>query len=175
MGGMGEERMRIKEDLKSLYDKDYPLWVERNLEFLQKRRYDEIDWENLLEEIKDMGRRDLDACISYLAVILEHLYKWDHYRHLTKGGVKKGGKGWVRSIRNARWEIELLFEESPSLKKMLPKELPKAWKKARIRIVKSIEILGEEKISLEDIPLECPYTYEEALYRDVWGEWEKRG
>ncbi|MDW8294591.1 MAG: DUF29 family protein, partial [Aquificaceae bacterium] len=64
-----------KEELKELYDKDFPLWAEINLELLKEKAYELVDWENLLEEIEDMARLDLKACISHLAVILEHLYK----------------------------------------------------------------------------------------------------
>ncbi len=55
-----------KEELKELYDKDFPLWVEINLELLKEKAYDLVDWENLLEEIEDMGLRHLESCISYL-------------------------------------------------------------------------------------------------------------
>jgi hypothetical protein len=47
----------------------------KNLKLLKNREYDLADWENLLEEIEDMGQRYLDSAISFIAVILEHLYK----------------------------------------------------------------------------------------------------
>ena len=111
-----------KEELKELYDKDFPLWVEKNLELLREKAYDLVDWEKLLEEIEDIGLRHLESCISYLAVILEHLYKWDHFRRLTTGGEETGGMGWIKSIENARDEIEALFEVYPSLRKKIPKD-----------------------------------------------------
>ncbi|MCX7760841.1 MAG: DUF29 domain-containing protein, partial [Hydrogenothermaceae bacterium] len=40
-----------KEELRQLYDKDFPLWVEVNLELLKDKAYDMVDWDNLLEEI----------------------------------------------------------------------------------------------------------------------------
>ncbi|MDM7266346.1 MAG: DUF29 family protein [Aquificaceae bacterium] len=59
-----------KEELKELYHKDFPLWVEKNLELLREKAYDLVDWENLLEEIEDMGLRPLESCIIHLAVSL---------------------------------------------------------------------------------------------------------
>jgi len=53
-----------KEELKELYDKDFPLWVEINLELLKEKAYDLVDWENLLEEIEDMGLRHLESCTN---------------------------------------------------------------------------------------------------------------
>ena len=97
--------------------------MEKNLELLREKAYDLVDWEKLLEEIEDIGLRHLESCISYLAVILEHLYKWDHFRRLTTGGEVTGGMGWIKSIENARDEIEALFEVYPSLRKKIPKEM----------------------------------------------------
>jgi hypothetical protein len=105
-----------KEELKELYDKDFPLWVEINLELLKEKAYDLVDWENLLEEIEDMARSDLKACISYLAVILEHLYEWDNFRHLTEGGGEKGGYRWIASVERGRGRLEALLEDYPSLR-----------------------------------------------------------
>ncbi len=153
-----------KEELKQLYDKDYPLWVDINLQLLKDKAYELVDWDNLLEEIEDMGRSDLKACISYLAVILEHLYKLDNFKDMA-GGETAGNK-WIKSIRNSKLEIEVLFKRYPSLKSKLPSEIDYAWSLAR----KNLYIwLDENNKNPEDfnIPEECPYTYEEALNRQV--------
>jgi len=152
-----------KEELKELYDKDFPLWVEINLQLLKEKAYDLVDWENLLEEIEDMGRRYLDACISYLAIILEHLYKWDNFKDLVG---TEGGKSWVRSVENSRTRIAVMFKRYPSLRSKLPHELESAWISARAEL----EIwLRDNNYDPEDfdIPEECPYTYEEAMTRDL--------
>ena len=154
-----------KEELKELYDKDFPLWVEINLELLREKAYDLVDWENLLEEIEDMARSDLKACISYLAVILEHLYKWDNFRHLTHGR-EKGGMGWIKSVNNARRRISILFELYPSLRKKLPEYMRDAWIIARGNLEEWLEDQGKDPEKY-DIPKECPYTYEEAMTRDL--------
>jgi len=47
--------MELKiQKLKELYEKDFLLWLEENLKLLENREYDLVDWENLLEEIRDM-------------------------------------------------------------------------------------------------------------------------
>ncbi|EEP60044.1 conserved hypothetical protein [Sulfurihydrogenibium yellowstonense SS-5] len=79
-----------KEELKTLYEKDFVLWVEKNLRLLKEKQFDEVDWENLLEEIEDMGRRHLESVISFMAVILEHLYKWENFREN-----ENMGNSWV--------------------------------------------------------------------------------
>ncbi len=153
-----------KEELKELYDKDFPLWAEINYELLREKLYDLVDWENLLEEIEDMARSDLKACISQLARILEHLYKWDNFRDLAGG--KTAGMGWIKSIENARNEILDTFELSPSLRTKLPYELNTAWRSARRRLYTWL-IQNNQKVEDFSIPQECPYTYEEAMTRDL--------
>ncbi|HCO39309.1 MAG TPA: DUF29 domain-containing protein, partial [Aquificaceae bacterium] len=153
-----------KEELKELYHKDFPLWVEKNLELLREKAYDLVDWENLLEEIEDMGLRHLESCISHLAVILEHLYKWDHFRGLTKAGEEKGGLSWIRSVENARKRIGILFKRYPSLRTKLKPELDYAWEEAVIRLQEWLDKIGEDPDQYH-IPEKCPYTYEEAMTR----------
>lgn len=161
-----------KEELKELYDKDFPLWVEINLDLLREKAYDLVDWENLLEEIEDMGLRHLEKCTSHLATILEHLYKWDNFRKLTRAGEEKGGLSWIKTVERARDRLETLFEYAPSLRKKLPDELPKAWKEARIMLLEWLDQIGEDSDKYH-IPKECPYTYEEAMTRDLRKEMER--
>jgi hypothetical protein len=70
------------QNLKELYEKDFYLWVQENLRLLKNKEYDLVDWENLLEEIEDMGQRHLDdAMVSYMAVIYgTPIYKWENYQ-----------------------------------------------------------------------------------------------
>jgi hypothetical protein len=43
------------QNLKDLYEKDFYLWVQENLKLLEEKKYDLVDWENLLEEIRCLG------------------------------------------------------------------------------------------------------------------------
>jgi len=52
------------QSLKELYEKDFYLWVLENLKLLKNREYDLVDWENLLEEIEDMGQRHYDLWLA---------------------------------------------------------------------------------------------------------------
>ena len=120
--------MKLKtQNLKELYEKDFYLWVVENLKLLKNKEYELVDWENLLEEIEDMARRELRSVISLMAVILEHLYKWEKYRESACMD-----SGWKKSILNARKELIDLFDEIPSLKRIAQEKesLNKAWRRA---------------------------------------------
>ncbi|MFM7790054.1 MAG: DUF29 family protein, partial [Microcystis panniformis] len=41
-----------------LYEKDYYLRIEKTISLLENRQFSELDLENLIEEIKDMSRRE---------------------------------------------------------------------------------------------------------------------
>ncbi|MCS7285494.1 MAG: DUF29 domain-containing protein, partial [Hydrogenobacter thermophilus] len=113
----------------------------------------------------------LDACISYLAVILEHLYKWDNFRSLTRAGGEKGGLSWIKSVENARLRLETLTERYPSLRTKLPESTQEAWIEAKGSIKVWLNELGYDHKSF-NLPSACPYTYEEAMTRDLRKEIE---
>jgi len=63
----------LKPATDSLYDTDYVQWVESTLQKLQQKDYTNVDWENLLDEIGDMSRKERRAIESNLVVLLMHL------------------------------------------------------------------------------------------------------
>ena len=71
----------------------------------------------------------------------------------------------------ARKRIENLFKRYPSLRTKLKPELDYAWAEAAVRLREWLEASG---LNPEDyhIPEKCPYTYEEAMTRDLRREIE---
>ena len=159
-------------ELKELYEKDFALWAELNAQLLREGHFELLDVENLAEEIEDMARSELRSCISYLVVIMVHMYKWDHFRHLTKGGTQKGGFSWVYSVENARSKIRAMLKRQPSLKAKLPAEVEYAWELAVGDILEEVAKLGV-RLKRKDLPQNCPYTYEELMERDLEKELEE--
>jgi len=167
--------MELKiQQLKELYEKDFLLWLEENLKLLENREYDLVDWENLLEEIRDIGQRHLDAVISQMARIMEHLYKWENYRYR-----EYVGNSWINSISNARKVLRTLFLRYPSLKaKAQDKEnLQTAWKAAVYSLMDWFEKPINHDLAKKyfgriptekDFPKDCPYTFEQILEYKPW-------
>ncbi|MDW8294924.1 MAG: DUF29 family protein, partial [Aquificaceae bacterium] len=81
-------------------------------------------------------------------------------------GGEKGGLSWIKSVENARLDIWALLEKYPSLRAKLPSQIEMAWIDAKKEIVKSSHELGLS-LSIKDLPEACPYTYEEAMTRDL--------
>ena len=89
-----------------LYERDFNLWVDEQVTLLEAGAFPRLDLANLIEEIRDMARRQRRAIRSDLIVVLTHLLKWRHQpeQRLT---------GWAGSIVEHRRRIRDEIEESP--------------------------------------------------------------
>ncbi len=67
--------------MSDLYDTDILLWSERQAELLRRSAAGErvndgeLDWPNIVEEIKDVERSELRSCRSLLRQALRHMLK----------------------------------------------------------------------------------------------------
>ena len=61
---------------QGLYETDYVQWIEATVQKIQSQEYGAVDWENLVEEIEDMGKRERQSLESNFIVLIIHLLKW---------------------------------------------------------------------------------------------------
>ncbi len=63
----------------SLYDRDVLAWSQHQADLLRRlgreERVNEVDWDNVAEEIEDVGLSELHAAESFLNLIMVHLLK----------------------------------------------------------------------------------------------------
>jgi hypothetical protein len=160
------------QNLKELYEKDVYLWVQENLKLLEEKKYDLVDWENLLEEIRDLGEWYVDRVIDLMVDIVENLYRWENFRE---------GKGneLVKSINRARNDLEVILRRHPSIKaKAREREnIKTAWELAVFSLInwfkepknhhKAKKCFGRFSTE-EDFPKECPYSFQQILEYEPW-------
>jgi len=163
------------QSLKELYEKDFYVWVMESIKLLKNKEYDLVDWEDLLEEIEDIGKSLRKSVRSYMAVIMEHLYKWEHFRYSPDMGMD-----WIDSINLAREEIEEIFKESPSLKEKAQEWefLQSTWESAISRLVSWFENPKNALLvkacfkgklpTKKDFQHECPYTFKQVMEYKPW-------
>lgn len=132
------------------YDQDFILWLENTVQLLKEKKFAELDLENLIEEIEDMGRSNKSALRSNLIVVLLHLLKWKYQP-------EKRSKSWQSSILEHRRRLDDDFEDSPSLKRYYLEIFNKCYQNAR----KQAAI--ETEMNLENFPIESPFTLEEVV------------
>ncbi|BAZ46384.1 hypothetical protein NIES4102_34150 [Chondrocystis sp. NIES-4102] len=44
--------------IKELHNRDFNLWIEEIKKAIQNRDFENMDWDNLLDEIDDMGKSE---------------------------------------------------------------------------------------------------------------------
>ncbi|MBE9193679.1 DUF29 domain-containing protein [Gloeocapsopsis crepidinum LEGE 06123] len=140
----------FKSDYQTLYETDYLQWIETTVKKLRSQNYENVDWENLIEEIEDMGRSECRSLESNLIVVLLHLLKWQYQPEYRSGS-------WESSIIEHRRRIKKSLKESPSLKSYFESIFAEAYTEA----VKQAK--AETGLPLETFPIECLYELTEVV------------
>lgn len=135
---------------KTLYEQDFNLWLEETVNLLKTRQLSLIDYENLIEEIESMGKRDKHALESNLEQILMHLLKWQYQKN-------KRSNSWRYSIIEHRNRLKKDFRDSPSLKPYFDSVLEECYQTAR-------KFASEETgLDIKTFPVDLPFTKEQIL------------
>jgi Domain of unknown function DUF29 len=140
---------------QSLYDRDFAKWLETTADQLRAQDYANLDWENLLDEIESMGKRERRSLKSNLVILLLHLLKWQYQADQRSGS-------WKGSIVEHRQRIRDELEDSPSLQPYLIEILDAAYADGRDRAA------AETGLEIAIFPVECLYTIAQVLDRAFW-------
>ncbi|MDY7047217.1 MAG: DUF29 domain-containing protein [Microcystis panniformis WG22] len=146
-----------------LYEQDYYLWIEKTISLLENRQFSDLDLDNLIEEISDMGKSQRQSLKSYLTRLLEHLLKLAYWQ----SELAYNQRGWKNEIRNFRRAIKRIIADSPSLQPYLIEIFNNSFQEARISFLE-LSGMAENLVSLAPI---C--TIEQALNEDWFPEISK--
>lgn len=138
-----------------LYDTDFYGWANEQAALLRAGRLSEADIENIAEEIESMGRSEKSELISLLTMLFAHLLKWRYQSDLQS-------RSWRLTIEQQRLHLEEHIAANPSLKSQLDGAIARAYRHARI------DAERETHLSRATFPIECPFTFEEAMNPDFW-------
>ncbi len=132
------------------YEKDFYAWTIHNAQLLREGKLSEIDVKNIAEEIESMGKSEKRELINRLAVLLAHLLKW-------KFQPIKQSKSWKLTIKEQRFQLIKLIEESPSLKHEIELKLSEAYEQAMI--------IAERETGVEEnnFSKKCPFSLQQVL------------
>ncbi len=132
------------------YETDYLAWLETTIDNLRDRRYEQVDWANLIEELKDMSQSERRRLESNTIVILLHLLKWQHQPQSRTGS-------WQASIIEHRRRVRKALQTSPSLQPYLQEIFSECYLEA----VK--QAAAETRLPLATFPEACPYAIANLL------------
>jgi Domain of unknown function DUF29 len=143
------------------YEIDYQLWLDKTLQQLRSHDFSNIDLENLIEELEDLGKSDKRAIASYLMRLCEHLLKikyWESER-------EQYFRGWDLESANFRLQIKAILKDSPSLKSYLQENFAIEYGDGRKLFLKASRLDGKL------VPEQPCFTLEQALDED-WLPWQ---
>ncbi|MFZ4665401.1 MAG: DUF29 domain-containing protein [Prochlorotrichaceae cyanobacterium] len=136
----------------NLYHQDYGRWAEEMADLLAQGRFSDLDIENLVEEVRDLSKRERDCLLSSLRLIVHHLLKWDYQP-------ERQSRSWKNTIDRERDNITLYLEDSPSLQRYLNAEgLTKIYRVSRADAARETGL---------NFPFDCPYEIDEVLNRVI--------
>jgi hypothetical protein len=152
----------------SLYEADFSSWIDSQVRAIRKVAksgtnlpidFEPVDFENVAEELADLGRSEKRALKSALVRIIEHLLK------LEFSPANGPRAGWRRSVTAHRQQVADIVADSPSLGGL--DQLDAAYDDAR-----QLAVLGLQQDGIADsaLPAECPYSRNQVTDRNFWQE-----
>ncbi|PLS68001.1 MAG: DUF29 domain-containing protein [Cyanobacteria bacterium M5B4] len=112
---------------------------------LKAKRLEAIDWQNLIEEVENLGKSDKRELESSLTTLFEHLLKLCYTNYV------QDFRGWKGTIIRERRDLQKLIAQSPSLKSYWKEILASCYQEA----IKSLE--EDKDYDRFTFPPECPF------------------
>lgn len=135
----------MNNQLKQLYHQDLNLWRQKIITTIKNRKLEDMDWDNLIEEINDMGASEKRALRSYTKRLIEHILKlkyWESEREYNQ-------RGWKKEVVNFREEIKSILQESPSLNSYLQQNYKDWYQKSVKAMRQEFTIPDDDLVNLE--------------------------
>ena len=156
-----------------LYRSDGYTWAIEQADALRRRDLAAIDWDNVVEEIEDVGRREKNHWRGCCARVLEHLLKIEHYRKATHEVLRH----WVSEINDFRREMADDIINNPGLQGEYETMFQGAWRTGRNyalrRLAEYDESNGTSTLKQarrqrdRTLPEQCPYRLEDVTAFDL--------
>ena len=139
-------------NLKKLYEIDDYLWIEKTIKLLQEKKFNELDIENLIEELEDLGRERKNKVESLLRQIIIHLLLLEYWSK----EYQYNSAHWKAEITEFRFQINGILTKK--LENFLANRLELIYQNS-LKYTK-------RKTELNIFPQKCPYTLEQLLDED---------
>ena len=140
--------MAVINNLQRLYEIDDSQWLEEMIELLKQRQFENLDLENLIEELTDLGSEKKNAVVSLLEQVIRHLLLLEYWTIERENNQTH----WESEIVSFRTQLRRRL--TTNLRNHLAKELPSIYRDALIYV--------RTKTSFKvDFPENCPYSLEQ--------------
>ncbi|MDJ0844418.1 DUF29 domain-containing protein [Crocosphaera sp.] len=139
--------------LQQLYEIDDYQWLEETVKLLKNKQVNDLDLDNLIEELEDLGREKKNAVASLLDQIIRHLLLLQYWREEQEYNANH----WQGEIYTFR--VQLKRKLTTNLRNYLEVELNNIYQDA----LGFVKIKTQNKVKF---PSECPYSLEQLLDKE---------
>lgn len=146
-----------EQSAEELYWADTYTWAMQQADALRRRDFSEVDWDNVIEEIEDLGRRELRSWKGHCANLIRHMLKLEYWQSWNI----ETGQSWIRTIANAREQMRDTLDENPGIQSKRQEMLEQAWKTCRHNVASDLAGLQAGSQVSRD-------------YKKAWREWERK-
>jgi hypothetical protein len=148
---------RLRSRAKELHDEDFYAWAGSQAQLLREGRFDELDLENLIEEVEDLGGALKRSVQKRAITIMLHLLKLQH------SPADDPRLGWRETVRTQRTRLRI--DLTPNLRRVLADDLSDLYDRARNDAEASLRDYGEDA-EADALPDACPFTLDQ-----ITGDW----
>ena len=152
-----------------LYHSDGYSWSVEQVDALRRRDFAAVDWDNVIEEIKDVGKAEIRTWTSYCSRTIQHLLSIEHYQKATDEALKH----WSREVRQFRVEMSDTIIKNPGLQGQYQTMFADAWRTGRERACQRLAEYDQDNEPLTDVETayrrrdltlseDCPYRLEDV-------------
>lgn len=106
-----------------------------------------MDWQNLLEEIDDIGKSQKRSLESYLELLIAHVLKLQYW----ESEKERNYKHWKVEVSNFRNRINRLLKKNPSLRNYMSEVYPEIFAETVATWRIEFDIPDDSYIAIEQI------------------------
>ena len=139
----------------SLYEQDFYAWANEQAALLRVGNLSAADIEHIAEEIESMGKTEKRELVNRLAVLLQHLLKWQFQP-------ERRGSSWEATITVQRRDLIRHLRDNPSLKAKLDEAIEDAYGDAALLGV------AETNLPKSTFPAVCPWPWAQIIDQEFW-------
>ena len=153
--------------MKYLYEQEFQVWIDTTIQNLQKREFESLDIENLIEELTNLGKSEKNALKSNLMILLAHLLKLK----VQFDAPDTMKMSWYNSVIEHRQRVLNNLQDTPSLKNFLPEAIEQAYPQSRKLAIREgkLAAFGVRVPDEIEYPHTCPFSLEQILNEDFYG------
>jgi len=140
---------------QTLYETDYTRWLEETIAKLHQHSFNELELNNLIEELENLGKEQRNAVISLLDQLIRHLLLLRYWQ----SEIPRHRTHWQGEIYNFR--VQLADRLTQTLYNHLVLRLDEVYRRA----LKAVQIKTDYQIYF---PQTCPFSLDQLLDIDWW-------